>query len=74
MTDRFSLYPRCPCPERGLAVKPHLDGATITFLLAEKEVDGLEVLKDDRWYKVMVVPRVPFVNFVCIFLIKNNFS
>ncbi|KAL2929789.1 Protein SRG1 [Bienertia sinuspersici] len=63
MTGRFSLYPRCPCPERVLGVKPHSDGATITFLLAEKEVDGLEVLKDDRWYKVPVIPGALFVNF-----------
>lgn len=63
ITGRFSLYPRCPCPESVLGVKPHSDGTTMTFLLPEKEVDGLQVLKDDCWYKVPDIPGALFVNF-----------
>ncbi|KNA04019.1 hypothetical protein SOVF_203570, partial [Spinacia oleracea] len=63
ITGRISLYPRCPCPERVLGLKPHSDGATMTFLLPEKEVEGLQVLKDDLWYTVPVIPGALFVNF-----------
>ena len=63
ITGRFSLYPRCPCPERVLGVKPHSDGATLAFLLPENGVQGLEVLKDDVWHKVPVIPGALFVNF-----------
>lgn len=63
ITGRFSLYPRCPCPERVLGVKPHSDGATLAFLLPENGVQGLEVLKDDVWHKVPVISGALFVNF-----------
>ncbi|KAL2928793.1 putative 2-oxoglutarate-dependent dioxygenase ANS [Bienertia sinuspersici] len=33
---RFTLYPRCPCPERILGTTGHADGATITYILPEK--------------------------------------
>lgn len=72
ITGRFCLYPRCPCPEQVLGVKPHSDGTTIAFLLPEKEVDGLQVLKDDRWYKVPVIPGALFVNFGDIGEVMTN--
>ncbi|XP_021741825.1 protein SRG1-like [Chenopodium quinoa] len=63
ITGRITLYPRCPCPERVLGLKPHSDGATMTFLLPDKEVEGLQVLKDNLWYRVPVIPGALFVNF-----------
>jgi len=62
ITGRFAMYPRCPCPDRVLGVKPHSDGATMTFLLAEKGVEGLQIQKGDQWFKVPVIPGALFVN------------
>ncbi|GMH04575.1 hypothetical protein Nepgr_006415 [Nepenthes gracilis] len=62
MTARFNFYPSCPTPERVFGLKPHGDGTTITMLLQDKEVEGLQVLKDDNWFKVPVIPHAIFVN------------
>ncbi|KAH9615980.1 hypothetical protein KSS87_023268 [Heliosperma pusillum] len=59
---RFIYYPPCPCPERVLGVKPHSDGTYMTILLPDNEVDGLQVQKDEHWYKVPVIPGALFVN------------
>ncbi|GMH04577.1 hypothetical protein Nepgr_006417 [Nepenthes gracilis] len=62
MAARFNLYPTCSTPERVLGAKPHGDRSTITLLLLDKEVEGLQVLKDDNWFKVPVIPHAIFVN------------
>ncbi|XP_027166056.1 codeine O-demethylase-like [Coffea eugenioides] len=53
---RFNFYPPCPWPDRILAVKPHGDASGTTYLLQDKEVEGLQVLKDDHWYRVPLTP------------------
>lgn len=60
---RLNLYPPCPYPERVLGAKPHADHTVITYLFPEKEVEGLQILKDDQWYKVSVIPDALFINF-----------
>lgn len=62
IVGRFGYYPRCPCPERVLGVKPHTDGSTMTIVLGDDQVEGLQIKKDDQWYKVPVNPGVLFVN------------
>ncbi|GAB4832774.1 hypothetical protein Ancab_006790 [Ancistrocladus abbreviatus] len=62
VTARFNFYPRCPNPERVLGVKPHADGSIFTMLLQDREVEGLQVLKDDKWFKVPIIPHAIFVN------------
>ncbi|GKA22145.1 non-heme dioxygenase N-terminal domain-containing protein [Tanacetum coccineum] len=59
---RFNYYPPCPCPEKVLGLKPHGDGSAITFLLQDKEVEGLQLLKDDQWVGVPVVPDALTIN------------
>ncbi|CAA3000674.1 codeine O-demethylase-like [Olea europaea subsp. europaea] len=59
---RFNFYPACPRPDLALGVKPHGDASAITFLLQDKEVEGLQVLKDDQWFRVPVVPYSILVN------------
>ncbi|KAL2482734.1 2-oxoglutarate (2OG) and Fe(II)-dependent oxygenase superfamily protein [Forsythia ovata] len=53
---RFNFYPPCPRPDLALGIKPHADGSAITFLLQDKEVEGLQVMKDDRWFHVPIIP------------------
>lgn len=59
---RFNFYPACPRPDLALGIKPHADASAITFLLQDKEVEGLQVLKDDQWFRVPVVPYSILVN------------
>nr|XP_009797810.1 PREDICTED: protein SRG1 isoform X1 [Nicotiana sylvestris] len=53
---RFNFYPPCPRPKLVRGLKPHADGTAITILLHDKEVEGLQVLKDNKWYRVPIMP------------------
>ncbi|XP_020218690.1 protein SRG1 [Cajanus cajan] len=59
---RFNYYPPCPMPDHVLGLKPHADGSVITFLLQDKQEEGLQVLKDDQWFKVPIVPHALLIN------------
>ncbi|KAJ6731843.1 CODEINE O-DEMETHYLASE-LIKE [Salix purpurea] len=56
VTARFNFYPPCPKPDRILGVKPHADASAATFLLQDKEVEGLQFLKDNEWFRVPNLP------------------
>ncbi|XP_034699138.1 protein SRG1-like isoform X2 [Vitis riparia] len=62
MQTRFNFYLSCPRPDLVLGVKPHSDRSGITVLLQDKEVEGLQVFKDDKWFKVPVIPHALVVN------------
>nr|GEV19682.1 zinc finger, CCHC-type [Tanacetum cinerariifolium] len=49
-------------PEKVLGVKPRADGSAITVLLQDKEVEGLQLLKDDQWVGVPIVRDVLTIN------------
>ncbi|KAK9055123.1 hypothetical protein SSX86_026205 [Deinandra increscens subsp. villosa] len=59
---RYNYYPPCPRSEKVLGVKPHADSSAITLLLQDEEVEGLQVLKDDRWFGVPIVPDALTIN------------
>ncbi|WOG84614.1 hypothetical protein DCAR_0103798 [Daucus carota subsp. sativus] len=62
MVARFNYYPPCPRPDLTLGLKPHADGSAITYLLQDKEVEGLQILKNDQWFTVPIVPDALLVN------------
>ncbi|KAH9805389.1 Fe2OG dioxygenase domain-containing protein [Citrus sinensis] len=62
MLARFNWYPPCPRPDLVLGVFPHTDGSGLTMLLPDKEVGGLQFLKDNQWYSVTVIPEAFVVN------------
>ncbi|KAM7268177.1 hypothetical protein ACFE04_010343 [Oxalis oulophora] len=62
MTSRFNFYPPCPRPDRIIGCKPHADGSAITVLLQDKEVQGLQFLKDDQWFTAPIIPEALLVN------------
>ncbi|CAO2837747.1 unnamed protein product [Amaranthus hypochondriacus] len=72
MFARYNFYPPCPNPESVLGLKPHADAVTITFLLQDSEVEGLQVLKDDQWFKVPIIPHAIFVNVGDILAVMSN--
>ena len=62
MTAIFRCYPPCPGPDLTLGLKPHTDVSVITFVLQEKEVEGLQILKDGQWFRILIVPHALLVN------------
>ncbi|WCJ29972.1 2-oxoglutarate (2OG) and Fe(II)-dependent oxygenase superfamily protein [Euphorbia peplus] len=62
MGGRFNYYPLCPKPDSILGVKAHSDGSAITILLQDLEVEALQILKDDQWFRVPVLPHAFLVN------------
>lgn len=62
MIARYNCYPPCPRPDLILGVKPHADGSAITFLLQDKQVEGLQVLKDNQWFRVPIIPNALLIN------------
>ncbi|KAG0470291.1 hypothetical protein HPP92_016991 [Vanilla planifolia] len=59
---RFNYYPSCPKSDVVLGMKPHSDGSVLTILLLDKDVDGIQVLKDGEWFTVPIVPHAVLVN------------
>ncbi|CAJ1947202.1 unnamed protein product [Sphenostylis stenocarpa] len=55
-------YPPCPDPTLTLGVARHKDPTIITILLQDKEVEGLQVLKDGEWVCVDPIPNAFVVN------------
>lgn len=49
-------------PDVVLAAKAHGDASTMTYLVQDKDVEGLQTLKDGQWYKVPIVPNAIVVN------------
>lgn len=45
MISVYNLYPPCPRPDLAIGLKPHADGTAFTYLLQDKEVEALQVLK-----------------------------
>ena len=54
LLTRFNFYPPCSTPHLVLGLKEHSDGSAITILLLDKQVEGLQLRKDDQWYRVPV--------------------
>lgn len=49
---RFNHFPPCPRPDLVLGLKPHADFPALTVLLMDKDVAGLQYLRDGTWYNV----------------------
>lgn len=62
MNIRFNFYPPCPRPDLVLGLKPHSDSSLITHVLQDKEVEGLQFLKGDEWFRAPIVPDALLIN------------
>ncbi|KAI3801793.1 hypothetical protein L1987_29908 [Smallanthus sonchifolius] len=62
MMARFNYYPPCPWSDNVWGLKPHSDGSAMTLLLQDKEVEGLQILKDGQWFRVPIVPDALTIN------------
>jgi isopenicillin N synthase-like dioxygenase len=59
---RFNYYPPCPRPELVLGIKAHSDGPLLTVLLVDREVGGLQVQKENKWFNVPSIPHTLVIN------------
>ncbi|KMT06724.1 hypothetical protein BVRB_7g158850 [Beta vulgaris subsp. vulgaris] len=59
---RFNFYPRCPSSNQVVGLKAHTDGSAITILLQDKEIEGLQVLKDGQWFRVPIIPEALIIH------------
>lgn len=71
-TFRLNLYPQCPSPDNVFGLKPHSDGTTFTMLLQDQE--GLEVMANDRWLKVPIIPGALFFNVGDLMEVRSIFT
>ncbi|PIN22215.1 Iron/ascorbate family oxidoreductase [Handroanthus impetiginosus] len=62
MYGRFNYYPPCSKPDLVFGLKPHADGSGLTFLLQDKQVRGLQLMKDNHWFSVPIMPHALVVN------------
>ncbi|KAL6006592.1 Flavanone 3-dioxygenase 2 [Asimina triloba] len=57
-----NYYPPCPQPELTFGLPSHTDPNTITILLQDGQVAGLQVLKEGKWLAVDPCPNALIVN------------
>ncbi|KAJ3695513.1 hypothetical protein LUZ60_000890 [Juncus effusus] len=62
MYARFNYYPPCSRPDRVFGLKPHSDGSVMTILLVDKDVGGLQVVKNGEWFDVPTLDYSLLVN------------
>nr|WMB80847.1 BX6 [Aphelandra squarrosa] len=58
----INYYPPCPQPDLTLGIPPHTDPNTLTILLPDTDVSGLQVLKDGKWMAVKPCPGAFIIN------------
>ena len=79
MFARFNYYPPCSKPDQVLGLKPHADGSGMTIVLQDRDVLGLQILKDDQWFWVPTLPDALLVNAgdqleVCYVCLRKQFA
>ncbi|XP_020594356.1 gibberellin 20 oxidase 2-like [Phalaenopsis equestris] len=66
---RCNYYPPCQEPELTFGTGPHCDPTSLTILLQQDEVDGLQVFSDGEWRVVTPVPGALVVNIGDTFMV-----
>ncbi|AES78791.2 putative (S)-norcoclaurine synthase [Medicago truncatula] len=59
---RVNYYPPCSMPEKVLGLRPHCDSTTITLLLQDDDVPGLEIRHKGNWVPVTPIADALVVN------------
>lgn len=57
----LNCYPPCPQPELTFGMPPHSDYGFVTLVLQD-EVEGLQIMSENRWHTVQPVPNSFVVN------------
>ncbi|KAL6146022.1 hypothetical protein ACLB2K_056705 [Fragaria x ananassa] len=59
---RVNYYPPCSTPHKVVGLSPHSDTSTITILMQEDGVTGLQIRKGGEWVSVEPIPDALVVN------------
>lgn len=59
---RVNYYPPCRVPDKVLGISPHSDTSTITILMQDDDVTGLQIRHQEGWVPVKPVPNALVVN------------
>jgi isopenicillin N synthase-like dioxygenase len=59
---RVNYYPPCNTPEEVLGLSPHSDASTITLLMQDDDVPGLEIRHKGNWVPVTPLSDALVVN------------
>ncbi|KAG9454597.1 hypothetical protein H6P81_007501 [Aristolochia fimbriata] len=70
--SRFNFYPTCCRPDQVLGLSPHSDSCTITILLQDDDVTGLQIKHGGDWVPVNPIPEALVVNIGDVIEILSN--
>ncbi|KAK8561768.1 hypothetical protein V6N13_149081 [Hibiscus sabdariffa] len=59
---RVNYYPPCSKPDQVLGISPHSDSSTITILMQDNDVCGLQLKHNNEWVPVNPIPDALVVN------------
>ncbi|KAJ1402615.1 Oxoglutarate/iron-dependent dioxygenase [Sesbania bispinosa] len=69
---RVNYYPPCSTPEQALGLTPHSDTTTITLLMQDDDVPGLEIRHKGNWVPVTPISDALVVNVGDVIEIWSN--
>ncbi|KEH22931.1 putative codeine 3-O-demethylase [Medicago truncatula] len=69
---RVNYYPPCDTPEQVLGLSPHSDSSTITLLMQDDDVPGLEIRHKGNWVPVTPISDALVVNVGDVIEIWSN--
>lgn len=59
---RVNYYPPCSVPDQVMGLSPHNDANSITVLMQDDEVTGLQIQHNGGWVPVKPIPNSLVVN------------
>ncbi|KAJ0966447.1 hypothetical protein J5N97_027585 [Dioscorea zingiberensis] len=69
---RINFYPTCSMPDKVVGVSPHSDTSTLTVLLQDDEVTGLQIRHSGGWIPVKPIPNALVVNVGDVIEVLSN--
>ncbi|KAH7675110.1 (S)-norcoclaurine synthase protein [Dioscorea alata] len=69
---RINYYPTCSMPDKVIGVSPHSDTSTLTVLLQDDEVTGLQIRHSGGWVPVKPIPNALVLNVGDVLEVLSN--
>ncbi|KAK9126997.1 hypothetical protein Scep_015843 [Stephania cephalantha] len=69
---RLNYYPPCSKPDQVIGLSPHSDTSTISILMQDEDVTGLQIRHDGEWVSVKPIPNSLVVNIGDVIEIWSN--
>ncbi|KEH23007.1 putative thebaine 6-O-demethylase [Medicago truncatula] len=69
---RVNYYPPCNTPEQVIGLTPHSDASTVTIVMQDDDVTGLEVRYKGNWVPINPIPNALVVNLGDVIEVLSN--